>query len=127
MSTVRTAAESDVAGAYDTEWLATRWPHLPEDFDTAYWNGAHPDMRIPHLAGGEEIMLTNLTPEGALTFRLPGHLPLLQARYRGGRSGSVFPKLDTLIIEPDARNVSLVWRAVLPIQPETAVVEALLT
>ena len=35
---------------------------LPDDFDFAFWNGAHPDLQVPWLAGNEEITLTNLCP-----------------------------------------------------------------
>jgi hypothetical protein len=114
----------DLAGTYDEEWREKRWPYLPEDFDVAYWNGAHPDLQTPHLAGDEHIMLTNLTPGGKLNFSLPGHLPFVQALYEDGRSEPAPAPLDTLIIEPDSMKVSLVWRAVLPIHPDSAVVDA---
>jgi hypothetical protein len=117
----------DLAGTYDEEWREKRWPYLPEHFDVAYWNGAHPDMQTPHLAGDEHIMLINLTPGGTLNFSLPGHLPLVRALYEDGRAEPVSALLDTLIIEPDSMKVSLVWRAVLPIHPNIAVVDARLT
>ncbi|MRR06249.1 MAG: DUF2169 domain-containing protein [Deltaproteobacteria bacterium] len=112
-----------LAGSYDGEWLETRWPDLPRDFDMAFWNGAHPDMQSPHLAGNEEITLTNLTPEGTLKFRLPGNPPLVKVRYATGREASVAAKLDTLIIEPESMMVSLVWRDVMPTIPEIVALE----
>jgi hypothetical protein len=117
----------ELAGTYDGEWREKRWPYLPEDFDVAYWNGAHPDMQTHHLAGDEHIMLTNLTPGGKLNFTLPGHLPFVRALYEDGRAEPVPAPLDTLFIEPDSMKVSLVWRAALPIHPDNAVVEARLT
>lgn len=112
-----------LAGTYDGEWLETRWPELPRDFNIAFWNGAHPDMQIPHLTGNEEVLLTNLTPEGSLSFRLPGNTPLVKVRHATGREDSVAAKLDTVIIEPDALKVNLVWRAVRPTIPEVVALE----
>ncbi|MDD3294084.1 MAG: DUF2169 domain-containing protein [Geobacteraceae bacterium] len=113
-----------LAGTYDDAWHEKRFPYLPEDFDSAFWNGAHPDMQIPYLAGNEEITLTNLTPEGTLTFRLPGQTPLVRALYANGSSESHPALLDTLIIEPDLMKISLVWRAMLPDFPDRTFVEA---
>lgn len=114
----------DLAGTYDDAWLETRWPELPEDFDMSYWNGAHPDMQISYLKGDEEVTLANLTPSGSFKFRLPGHKPILSGTCTNGRILPVPANLDTLIIEPDAMKVSLVWRAVIPTIPEVAIVEA---
>jgi len=113
-----------LSGTYDDAWHEKRFPYLPEDFDSAFWNGAHPDMQIPYLAGNEEITLTNLTPEGTLTFRLPGQTPLVRALHANGSSESHPVLLDTLIIEPDLMKVSLVWRAMLPDFPDRTLVEA---
>lgn len=114
----------ELAGTYDDAWLETCWPDLPEDFDMSYWNGAHPDMQISYLNGDEEILLINLTPTGTFKFRLPGHKPILSGTCTNGRILPVAANLDTLIIEPDAMKVSLVWRAVIPTIPEVAIVEA---
>lgn len=112
-----------LAGTYDGEWFETRWPDLPRDFDLAFWNGAHPDMQTSHLAGNEEITLTNLTPEGILKFRLPSFPLFVMVRYATGREASVAAKLDTLIIEPESMKVSLVRRAVMPTIPEIVALE----
>jgi hypothetical protein len=112
------------AGTYDNNWMEERWPDLPDDFDMAYWNGANPDMQTPHLAGGEEITLTNLTPAGTLTFSLPSDLPFVDVLYENGRNASVPAKLDTVIIEPDSMKVAIVWRAVIATPPEIAMAES---
>ncbi len=113
-----------LAGTYDNNWIEERWPDLPDDFDMAYWNGANPDMQAPHLAGGEEITLTNLTPAGTLTFSLPTDLQFVDVLFENGRNASVPAKLDTVIIEPDSMKVCIVWRAVIATPPEIAVVES---
>ena len=51
-----------LGGTFDEAWRKERWPWLPRDFRFEYWNGAHPDLQIPHLAGGEAVTLLNLTP-----------------------------------------------------------------
>jgi hypothetical protein len=114
-----------LAGTYDDEWLEKRWPYLPEDFDMAYWNGANPDMLTPHLRGDETVTLSNLTPEGKLTFSLPGYFAAVKVRYTDGNTVYFSARLDTLLIEPDTKKVILVWRAVFPVYPEIDVVEAL--
>lgn len=113
-----------LAGTYDDAWHEKRFPYLPEDFDSAFWNGAHPDMQVPHLAGNEEIILTNLTPEGLLTFRLPDDSPGLRASYENGREEAVPVILDTLILDPDSMKVEMVWRSVVSSNANIATVEA---
>ncbi|WP_227739769.1 MULTISPECIES: DUF2169 domain-containing protein [Burkholderia] len=117
----------ELAGTYDDQWLAERHPGLPDDFQFRYWNGAHPQMQVPHLKGDETIVLTNLVPAGTpgstvgergntiLRIALPGHLPM----------GSVYTDqslkfapllLDTLSVdlsEAAKPVVTLAWRATL--------------
>jgi hypothetical protein len=112
-----------LAGTYDDAWLETRWPDLPEDFDMSYWNGANPDLQVPHLDGDEEITLTNLTPGGLLNFTLPGDTPVMAVRFASGKTAAVPLKIDTLIIDPDLMKVSLVWRVVMPTVPEILMME----
>lgn len=117
----------ELAGTYDKAWRENRWPHLPDDFDPEFWNGAHPDMRIPFPEGGEKITLTNLTPDGTLTISLPDLEPLVHVRREDGRIVPGHVKIDTLIIEPDSMKISMVWRAVLPVHREAEPVEARLS
>ena len=116
-----------LAGTYGAAWREKRWPHLPDDFDPEFWNGAHPDMRIPFPEGGETITLANLTPDGTLTISLPDLEPVVHVRREGGRIEPDHLKIDTLIIEPDASKVHLVWRIALPVQREVVPVEACLS
>ena len=109
---------------------------LPEDFDFAIWNAAWPDQQTDYLIGDEVIELTNLcTPDnpGAqrdkngntlLRLRLPGDLPFILVRYEAGQIGELSSQLDTLIVEPDKRRLSCVWRATLDVEPEVRVLEA---
>ena len=114
------------AGTYAPDWFEERWPDLPEDFDPAFWNGAHPDLQMPYLSGEEHIRLTRLTPDGSLRFRLPGTLPPVQIVREDGGRGSEALRLDTLIIEPDEDRVVIVWRAAIPTLPEILQLETLM-
>lgn len=125
-----------LAGTYDDSWLEQRWPDLPDDFDFSYLNGAHPDMQIPYLNGNETIELTNLMPPGAfpgvqdkqgnsvVRFALPGCKPHLLAQFENGEKEPVNFNIDTLVIDTEKRNFSLIYRAVMPEQPEILELEA---
>lgn len=98
---------------------------LPADFDFAVWNAAWPDQQVDALRGDELVELTNLcspTAAGArsnaqgrtvLRLKLPGHVAQLLVRLRTGEVFAHAMRPDTLIVEPELRQVSLVWRAVL--------------
>lgn len=104
------------AGTYDDKWLAETFPFLPADFDIRYFQAAPEDQQIGFPAGGELVQLKNLTPSGRAAFRLPKiELPVVFARRRGGDvTGKA--EVDTITIEPEARRLSLVWRANLTLE-----------
>ena len=86
---------------------------LPGQMDRRWFNAAWPTMQLKHLVGDEEVTLTNLTKDGTLYFRLPARA--IQAELDRGRGVERQEMLlDTLIIEPDERKVSLLWRAWFP-------------
>jgi hypothetical protein len=120
-----------LAGTYDEDFIKSEaW--LPEDFDFAYWNCAQTDMQIPYPQGTETIELINLTPSGVqdkqgdtvARFVLPGCKPYLLARFEAGEMLPIAFKIDTLIINTDEKNLTLVYRAVLPKEPTVRVLEA---
>lgn len=113
-----------LAGTYDQAWQAGRWPFLPGDFDYGFWNCAHPDLQIPFPRGDETVQLHNLTPDGLLRFCLPGWLPFVLVRYQDGTLNEARANLDTVFIEPDARRVSLVWRASIISEPPVRALES---
>jgi hypothetical protein len=52
------------AGTYDDNWLDTRHPLLPLDFDRRFWNCAPEDqVAIPYLKAGTQYRLINLHPQ----------------------------------------------------------------
>jgi hypothetical protein len=101
-----------LAGTYDQDWVDNEFPFLPEDFDVRHFQAAPEDQQVGEPAGGEDVVLLNLTPGGGrVRFQLPAdsRMPVV-----------FFPKridaehrlavLDTVLLEPDRRLVGLVWR-----------------
>lgn len=102
------------AGTYDDGWLKDKFPFLPDDFDTQYFQSAPADQQLDYLHGGEEVVCTNMTPDGTLKFTIPQVKVPLLFRFTD-KEVEVKPNLDTLIIEPDERRFILIWRANVPI------------
>jgi len=114
-----------LAGTWDHAWDISGSPY-PPDFDRGFWNVAHPDLQVAHLRGDEILELTNLCPADApgatrdargatlLRFRLPGLIPRLHPAGAAPHRTA----LDTLILEPGAQRVTLIHRAVFPVDPE---------
>lgn len=102
---------ASLAGTYDAEWKATRWPKLPLDFDFAYWNAAPKDQQIDYPQGGEDVVLIGLHPQGTLRFKLP--VDPLQLRLSLSVGVTVFKKsfIDTVIFDFNAQTLTLVHRA----------------
>jgi hypothetical protein len=114
-----------LAGTIDSNFIKSS-NLLPEDFNFAVWNSAWPDQQISQLKCDEELQLTNLcasdTPAAVCDQRgntvLKLTLPAQSAQVRLRlQSGDIFlhdMRLDTLLIEPETKAVSMVWRVVLP-------------
>lgn len=106
-----------LAGTYDEQWAKGRAPLLPRDFDRRFFNAASPGLVANgYLRGNESVTLVNALPEGRLDFRLPGTPP---PRVRVVRASDedvwLELRLDTLILDTDARRVFFLWRAHLPL------------
>ncbi len=104
-----------LAGTYDEQWKAERWPRLPADHDYAYWNCAPEDQQINYPQGGEYLELINLHPEYA---RIGFYLPADQ--YKGlirMNAGSMVYKpfnLDTLGIDMQKLQLHALFRVAVP-------------
>lgn len=105
-----------LAGTYDRAWRENVAPFLPADFDPRYYQAAPADQQVAHLAGGEEVVLANLTPAGRTAFRLPVVDLPITFFLRGGATQEFRPRIDTAIIEPDLGRLLLCWRAALPLR-----------
>ena len=100
------------AGTYDEVWQAERAPYLPKDFDLQFFQLAPPGLGTGQLQGGEPVELRGLTATGLMQFALP--LLGIRAAYRLERSTEERAGiLDTVIIEPDAGRLIMIWRAAL--------------
>jgi hypothetical protein len=101
------------AGTYDDRWKSARSPLLPEDFDVKFFSAA-PDglaSQVP-LNGDETVLVEGASPEGRLSFRLPGGVPRIVVRL-GSANVEVKPVLNAVVVEPDEKRVSLVWNGAL--------------
>jgi hypothetical protein len=102
---------------------------LPEDFDFAFWNGAHPDLQLPYLKGGETIDLVNIPITGQRGERTDSQgngvtrLALPELSFSGvtiladGQMVSYDLNLDTVVIDAEKGFVYLTYRLKLPMNP----------
>ena len=108
-------------GTVDDAFIASEsW--LPADFDFAVWNAAPPDQQTDFLVGDERIELVNLCAPGTpgasrekdgstrLRLELPRHDCFALLRLDSGAMNEVPLVIDTLLIEPETRTLTLVWR-----------------
>ena len=103
------------AGTYDQEWLDSRAPFWPDDFNYRYFQAAPPDQQIPYPKGGEQVVLRNLSPKGIMSFSLPKvTMPILFLLYKG-EDIQVNAVIDTILIEPDQDRFMMTWRVSLPL------------
>jgi hypothetical protein len=104
------------AGTYDQKWLDEVFPFLPSDFKEDYYQSAPEDQQLPYPEGGEEVVLTNLTREGRTTWRLPRvAVPVVFIRSDLSENATR-GVIDTLVIEPDSRRFTILWRCSLPLR-----------
>jgi len=104
------------AGTYDKQWLDNKAPFLPDDFDDRYFQAAPADQQTDYLRGGEEVVLTHLTPGGRLAFRMPDFTLPVAIVHKDGSRRDGSPVVDTVTFEPDLKRFTVVWRASLPLR-----------
>jgi hypothetical protein len=103
------------AGTYDEAWQKQRAPHLPLDFDSAFFNVAPPGLVAPgYLQGGEAVSISGCTLGAPLAFELPRPGIALEWHF-DGKAIAALPLLDTVLIEPDKARLQMVWRAQLAV------------
>ena len=101
------------AGTYDTAWKRARAPFLPSDFDLRFSNAASADLIFDDfLLGGEPLALDGVSPDGPLRLSIPTARPRVEIWVGGVRERPPI-RLETVLIEPDERRLSLTWRAAL--------------
>jgi hypothetical protein len=104
------------AGTYDQRWRDEVFPFLPEDFDERYYQSVLPDQQLPLPVGPQPVVLTNLTPEGSLSFVLPHLEAPVHIFPKKGPREDLTAFVDTIVIEPDQERVTMTWRVARPLQ-----------
>ncbi len=101
-------------GTRDAAWARERAPVHPVDFDPRANCSAPPDQWASEpLLGDERVEILGATPSGAWRFQLPRYAPRFTSVVRG-LAREVPTHLDTYLIDAEARQVTLVWRASFP-------------
>ena len=102
---------SSFQGTLDAQWMAERYPLLPDDFDPRFYQSAPADqVATPFLTGDEPVYLKGCLREGEYTMQLPGVTPLVVCETVDGQPHVSVPVLDTVRLDLDQRQASLLWR-----------------
>src|SRR5256712_1746439 len=110
------ASRYPLAGTYDQQWLNSRAPFWPDDFDYAYFQSAPRDQQMPYPHGGERVILRNLTPTGLTSWQLPV-TPMPFAIIRRNEVPEVREAvIDTILIDSDAGRFSMTWRTAIALK-----------
>lgn len=100
---------------------------LPADFSWDFFNAAYPLFQMAYPNGNEFCHLTNCTPDGSLSFFLPGKTPKVTIQHSTGTINPVM-HLDTIVFlldtqiadvnkikQPWKNAFYLVWRVHVPL------------
>lgn len=110
-------------GSYDSHWQKNRSPLLPRDFDNRAYNAASTGlMTTQYLHGGEQVNLVNLSQQGPLAFTLPT-LQFSIESYIRNQPGKHQTVLDTVVIEPDEKRVTMTWRSSIQVHWNLAMID----
>ncbi len=100
-----------LAGTFDEAWQARRFPRLPTDWNRRHLNAAPADQQVSALRGGEPVEIVNASHRGPLRFEVPRLALEAVVQMRDGAPRAVPMPLDTLVVDADAHQVHLVFRA----------------
>ena len=113
------------AGTYDRAWARERAPLRPIDFDPRHGSCAPADLWSEEpLVGDEPVELLGVLAQGAWRFRLPRYGPRFESVIRGVKE-PLSTHLDTFLVDLDARQVELTWRASVPLPKKSEHLEKL--
>lgn len=106
-----------LAGSLTTAFVRENPGKLPDDFDWAFYNSASPGLVYPgFLKGDETVGTVGLFPQGRSSSRVPGYGALAVLELKNGAPIAVTPKLDTLVLDTDARQVHATYRVTFPMK-----------
>ncbi|NMO16615.1 DUF2169 family type VI secretion system accessory protein [Pyxidicoccus fallax] len=110
----------ELAGTYGEHWEQTRKPLLPLDYDERFALCSPEDQRPRSpLRGAERVELVHLTPDSVLRFELPKTM-LSFKTYFGRRTEEHTSFLATVIIDPEAMKLMMVWQSSLRVRAPDA-------
>lgn len=91
---------------------------VPPDASPSLFNAAPPDQRCASLNGDEEFSVTSVRDDGLpLRGRLPGIRAVAYAAW-GDEVAPITMKLDTVLIDAAANQLTMVWRSTVPLHRE---------
>jgi hypothetical protein len=109
--------EQELRKAYSAFLPADQRSHYMKnqipDMDFRFFNGASPGLVMPYLKGNEGIATANLSPEGVVSFFLPGDRPEIGLDIGAGLKQTEVV-IHTVMIQMEERQVDIVWRGALP-------------
>jgi hypothetical protein len=101
----------EFAGTYDAAWQKNRAPYLPKDFNSRFFQVAPAGLIASgYLKGGEPVEVQGCTPNEPLRFSLPLCTLALVFDFDSQKI-TEWPKLETVLIEPELHRIQLLWRA----------------
>lgn len=106
-------------GRLDERWQQERFPWLPDDTDSRWFDGfAQDQVQNDYWLGNEHWRVYGMHPDQAeVSGRLPGLRPRLLLRRQGSQQIEQAPlDLDTVWLFPEQERVLLLYRASIPVQ-----------
>lgn len=114
-------------GQVDANWQRERFPWLPDDTDSRWFDGVPSDQGMSgYWQGNESWSVQGMHPDSAVvTGTLPGLRPRLLVRRQAlkGQEGAVAEALldlDTVWLFPNEERLMLMYRAAIPVAREDA-------
>jgi hypothetical protein len=103
----------EIERGFAPENILKQRPITPADA-FALTQGASLGLQLPHLRGGETLTADNvMTGEGRFGIKLPDR-PKIWVDGRKGTLKETEPVIHTVVLEPDLKRVSVVWRGAAP-------------
>jgi hypothetical protein len=83
---------------------------------------------VPYLAEGEKISIEGIRSRGAVEWQLPyDKLPFVLIRYEMGAMIPTPMRADLVVVDVDAKQLEVVYRATFPVDPQVRKVEFRIT
>jgi len=100
----------DYAGTYDQDWVETKAPFWPDDFDPRFFQAAAPGLATKnYLIGGEQVKIIGFSHKGVFNFKLPELRLLAKFRFIDSTEKKIMV-LDAVHFEPDEQEMTLTFR-----------------